>query len=174
MHYGNVLYVSSMLLFCPKHYDNVRFFDTVKCIMAMYRTFLLCFYSVQSIMTMCVSSRLSNVLWQCMFLLCCPMHYGIVCFFDAVKCIMAMYVSSMAIYLSAQIGFLECTFLLCCRMYYGNVCFFFYAFRCIIAMCFFDIVKCILAMYVSSMLSNALRQCVFLRCCQMQFPSFHN
>ena len=131
MYYGNVLYVSAMLLSCPKHYDNVRFFYAVQCIMVLY-----------------VFSMLSNALWLCMFLpwqytFLPKLHYWNVRFFYAAQCIMVMFVSSSM--LSDALS------------------------QCV----FFDVVKCILAMYVSSMLSNALRQCVFLRCCQMQFPCFH-
>ena len=91
--------------------------------------------------------------------------FGNVCFFDAVKCIKAMYVSSM---LSNELW--QCAFLRCCQIHYGNVRFF-YAVRCIMALwvSFYAVLKCIMAMYVSSMLSTALWQCSFLLCCSMHY-----
>ena len=76
MHYGNVLYVSSRL-------SN-----------ALWQCTVCFFYAVKRIMALCFL-MLSSALWQCMFLLCCQMHNGNVCFVYAVKCMLAMYISSM-------------------------------------------------------------------------------
>ena len=52
-------------------------------------------------------------------------------------------------------------------MHVGNV-YFFDAEKCIVVV-YILCCQMHLAMNVSSMLSNALRQCMFLRCCQMNY-----